>query len=69
MKRMFILLAGLAMLTAGALAARAQDSMESQLSARLGKASALSSSEVKANEIVKGNVAYSGIVVRSTQDR
>ncbi len=65
MKRMFILLAGAAMLTSGALAARAQDSMESQLSARLGKASELSSREVKANEIVKGNVAYSGIVVEA----
>jgi hypothetical protein len=62
---MFILLAGAAVLTTGALAARAQDSMESQLSARLGKASELSSREVKANEMVKGNVAYSGIVVQA----
>ena len=37
--------------------------MESDYSARLRKASSLSLSEVKANEIVRGDLAYSGIAV------
>jgi len=63
MNKKSILVCGLAVLAVGASEARAQDSMESQLDARLGKAASLSMSEVKLNEIVKGNVAYSGIVV------
>ena len=65
MKRMFILVCGLSVLTTGVQLACAQDSLESQLSARLGKASAVSSAEVKANEIAKGKVTYSGIVVEA----
>jgi hypothetical protein len=62
---MFILVFGLAVLTSGTQLARAQDSMESQLNARLLKASSLSLREVKPNEIVKGDIAYSGIAVEA----
>jgi hypothetical protein len=58
-----ILLCSLAALAVGAPLAGAQDSLESQLGARLGKGSALSSGEVKANQIVRANVTYSGIAV------
>lgn len=51
------------LLAVGVLEARSQDSLESQLNTRLNKAVSLSMSEVKPNEIVKGDVAYSGIVV------
>ena len=63
MKRMSFLLCGLAVLAVGAPGVRAQDSMESQLSARLSQAATLSLSEVKPNEIVKGDIAFSGIFV------
>ena len=65
MKRMLILVWGLAVLTSGAQLARAQDSMESQLNARLLKASSLSLREVKPNEIVKDDIVYSGIAVQA----
>jgi len=63
MKRMFIVLFGLAALAAAAHPAYGQNSMESQLGTRLSKAVSLSASKVKPNEVVKGKVAYSGIVV------
>jgi hypothetical protein len=63
MKRMSILVCGLTVLVAGALEARAQDSLESQLNTRLREAASASMSEVKPNEIVKGDVTYSGIFV------
>jgi hypothetical protein len=63
MKRMHILLCGLVVLGITAGLARADNSLESQLSTRLGKAISLSAGEVKANQIVKGDVAYSGIAV------
>ena len=53
-----------AVLASGHASARAQDSMESQLNARLAKASSLSLREVRPNEIVKDDVAYSGIAVQ-----
>jgi len=37
--------------------------MASQVSARLSKAASLSMSEVKANQIMKGKVVYSGLAV------
>ena len=67
MKRMSLLLFGFAVLAAAAQSAHAQDTMESQLSARLGKAISLSANEVKPNEIAKGNVAYSGIAVEAVK--
>jgi hypothetical protein len=63
MKRTLILVCGLTVLAAGAQLARAQDTLESQLNSRLEKGGALSSSEVKPNEMVAGNVAFSGIAV------
>ncbi len=63
MKRMLIIFCGLAALVAGAAGARAQDALESQFSPRLEKLALLSLNDVKANEIVKGNVVHSGIVV------
>jgi hypothetical protein len=63
MKRMTMVLFGFAALAAAAYPAYGQESMESQLSTRLSKAISLSASKVKANEIVKGKVAYSGIAV------
>ncbi len=69
MKRISIALLAFTLLTATAQPTRAEDSLESQLSARLGKASSLSSTEVKPNELVKGKVTYSGIVVAGTEDR
>jgi hypothetical protein len=63
MKRMPILIFGFAVLAAAAQSANAQDTMESQVSTRLGKAVSLSANEVKPNEIVKGKVAYGGIAV------
>jgi hypothetical protein len=63
MKRMSILVCGLAILTGGTYLARAQDSLESDLNTRLGKAGARSMDELKANEMMKGKVTYSGIAV------
>ncbi len=63
MKRMFILLCGLAVLGATAGPARADNALESQLPTRLGKAISLSAGEVSVNQIVKRDVAYSGIAV------
>jgi hypothetical protein len=65
MKRMFILVCGLAVFTGATPLARAQDAMESQLNARLVKASSLSLREVRPNEIVKDNIAYGGIAVEA----
>jgi hypothetical protein len=67
MKRMCILVCGLAVLTIGTQSARAQDAMESELNARLAKASMLSLTEVKPNEIVKDKVTYSGILVEAVE--
>ena len=67
MKRMSILVWGFAMLAFGTQLARAQDAMESQLNARLAKASMLSLSEVKPNEIVRDNLTYSGILVEAVK--
>jgi hypothetical protein len=67
MKRMSILVCGLAVLTIGTQLAHAQDAMESQLNARLAKASMLSLSEAKPNEIVKDKVTYSGILVEAVE--
>jgi hypothetical protein len=61
---MSILVCGLAVLTSGSQLARAQDSLESDLNTRLGKASTHSSNEVKANEMMRGKVTYSGIAVQ-----
>jgi len=61
---MFVLVGGFAVLTSGVQLACAQDSMESQLNTRLARASSLSLREVRPNEIVKGDIAYSGIAVQ-----
>ncbi len=63
MKRLSILLCGLAVLASVALTVHAQDALESQFTSRLGKAASLSLSEFKPNEIVKGDVVYSGIFI------
>ncbi len=63
MKRMSILLCGLVVLAATAGSARADNTLESQLRNRLGKAVSLSSSEITVNQIVKGHATYSGIAV------
>jgi hypothetical protein len=67
MKRMSILVCGLAVLSSGIQFARGQDAMESQLNTRLAKASLLSLREVKPNEIVKDKVTYSGILVEAVE--
>jgi hypothetical protein len=67
MKRMSILVCGLAVLSSGIQFARGQDAMESQLNTRLAKASLLSLSDVKPNEIVKDKVTYSGILVEAVE--
>ena len=63
MKRIAILVCGLAVLTSGTQLARAQDTLESDLNTRLGKAAAPSSNEAKANEMMRGKITYSGIAV------
>ena len=63
MKRMIILLSVLTVLIAGSRPMCAQDAMESELATRLERASSLSYDMVKPNEIVKGDVTYSGIGV------
>ena len=65
MKRTIILVCGFVVLMGGTQLACAQDSMESQLNARLAKASSLSLREAKPNEIVKADIAYSGIAVQA----
>jgi hypothetical protein len=60
---MLILVCGVAVLVAANRPARADGSLESQLSTRLTKAVSISSREVKPNEVVKGSVAYGGIAV------
>jgi len=67
MKARCILVFGLAALASSTQVARAQDAMESQLNARLARASALSLREVKPNEVWRGDVAYSGIAVQVTK--
>ena len=62
---MLIVLSGLAMLSVGPQMARAQGTLESELNTRLSKAAAPSSNLVKPNEIVKGNIVYSGILVEA----
>ncbi len=63
MRKMPMALWGLAMLIASGLPVRAQDALESQVNARLDRARALSSLEVKPMEIINGKVTYSGIAV------
>ncbi len=63
MKQTFTLVWGLVILAVGTWAVHAQDTMGSDFNAQVGKATAPSSNEVKPNEIVKGNITYSGIVV------
>jgi hypothetical protein len=65
MKRMLILVCGLAVLSSGTQLVRSQDAMESQLNTRLLKASSLSLREVKPNEIIKNEITYSGIAVEA----
>lgn len=63
MKTIFALACILAVLTANAQPPPAENSLESRLTSRLGKATSQASQEVKSNEIVKANVVYSGFVV------
>jgi hypothetical protein len=63
MKRTSIVLFSFAVLATAALPAYGQDSMQSQLNARLNKAVSISASEMKPNEMVRGKVAFSGIAV------
>jgi hypothetical protein len=63
MRRTSILVCGLAVIAVGASEVQAQDSLESQVSTRLSQVASLSLNEVKPNEIVKGNVVFSGITV------
>jgi hypothetical protein len=67
MKRTCIVLFSFAVLATAAPSGYAQDSMQSQLNARLNKAVSISSSEVKPNEVVKKKVAYSGIAVSAVK--
>ena len=64
MKRVSILLCVLAALAANARPADTEESLESQLTAGLAKASASASDREKPNEIMKGGVTYSGIAVQ-----
>jgi hypothetical protein len=64
MKRISILVCVLAAFTAAARPAGSEDSLESQLNVQPGKATSPLSNEPKLNEIVKGNVTYSGIAVQ-----
>jgi hypothetical protein len=64
MKRVYILACALAILTANAQPADTKGSLESRLSAGLSKASVAVSNVAKPNEIVKGKITYSGIVVQ-----
>ena len=52
-----------AILIAGAQPLHADDALESELATRLDRASSLSSSEVRPNEIVRGGVTWGGIAV------
>ena len=64
MKRVSILLCALAALSANARPGDTEESLESQLTAGLAKASASASDREKPNEIMKGSVTYSGIAVQ-----
>ena len=64
MKRICILLVALAPHAATAQPSPAEESLESQLNARFGKASTPLSAGAKLNEVVKGSVTYSGIAVQ-----
>ena len=61
MKTIFALACILAVVTANAQPPAAEGSLESRLTARLGKATSRAPQETGSNEIVKGNVTYSGI--------
>ncbi len=63
MKITSVLLCVVAVLTAAAGSAQGQDLLESDLTARLSRASSPSSSQAKANEIMDENLTYSGIAV------
>jgi hypothetical protein len=64
MKRICILLVALAPLAAAAQKSPAEESLESQLNARFGQPSTPLSAPTKPNEIVRGNLTYSGIAVQ-----
>ncbi len=63
MKSVIVLACVLAALVANAQPPPTPGSLESRLSADVGKASSLASRKVQPGEIVRGNVIYSGIVV------
>jgi hypothetical protein len=65
MKTICLLLATFATCAATAQTARTDGSVESQPSARFEKLNSLSLTGVKAYEVVKGNVTYSGIAVET----
>ncbi len=69
MKTILVLAGLLAALTANAQTPPPEGALESQLSARLGKTASLSSEGVKANEIMKGHIIYSGIAVELLKTR
>jgi hypothetical protein len=63
MKIVLMLLFALAVLTANAQPTNATPALQTQLVNRLSKASSLALNEAKLNEVVKGNVTYSGLAV------
>jgi hypothetical protein len=63
MKTFFVLASILAVLTANAQPPPAEGSVEARQASRLGTATSRTSQAAKSNEVVKGNVIYSGIVV------
>ena len=69
MTRTSILLGGLILCAVATQAAWAQDPLESQFTLRREKSGAQAPGEAKANEIVKGNVVYSGIAVEAIKNR
>ncbi len=64
MLKMSIFLSAMVVLTASARPAASERSLETQPSTRVSKPSSQLFGEPKPNEIVKGNVTYSGIVVQ-----
>ncbi len=63
MKRTALVLCALTALAVGAQPTPNGQALESQFSAHLGRATSRLSREVKPNEIVHGNVTYSGVAV------
>ena len=64
MKRVYVLLCALAILSANAQPAETEGSLESRVGAGLAKASTDLSNRAKPNEIVKEKITYSGIAVQ-----